>query len=266
MKDASATGRKPKSNAARGTEQMITGNTYPVREKLKALGARWNPADKCWMISSDKAEQARGIVGGQPPLNNPIAVPIDQGPVDVTAACSKYGRIPLATNTVPFRRSGKGSELGETFWGRDRGVRNRYLIVQESRPYYLSRTTLEDNDDFRSEPGHYRDVQAVAIEPTEKEIKDDPAVKKAKAEADAKRRSEIERAVQQGYNAQAGAIDPRSYRSITPDLVKVWGNTVYTMWVAGDHLVFRESSSDDWAQWEYVDAALAAEALALRVA
>ena len=42
----------------------ITGNTYPVKEKLKALGARWNGADKAWMVSADKAEQARQIVAG----------------------------------------------------------------------------------------------------------------------------------------------------------------------------------------------------------
>ena len=28
----------------------ITGNTYPVKDSLKALGARWNPDQKAWMI------------------------------------------------------------------------------------------------------------------------------------------------------------------------------------------------------------------------
>jgi hypothetical protein len=40
----------------------ITGNTYPVKEALKALGARWNGDSKAWMISADKADQARKIV------------------------------------------------------------------------------------------------------------------------------------------------------------------------------------------------------------
>ena len=28
----------------------IEGNTYSVREKLKAMGGRWMPASKCWMV------------------------------------------------------------------------------------------------------------------------------------------------------------------------------------------------------------------------
>lgn len=42
----------------------ITGNTYPVKEQLKALGARWNPDAKAWMVEAEKAEQARNIVAG----------------------------------------------------------------------------------------------------------------------------------------------------------------------------------------------------------
>ena len=44
----------------------ITGNTYPVKEQLKALGARWNAAAKAWMVSEDKAEQARALVNSTP--------------------------------------------------------------------------------------------------------------------------------------------------------------------------------------------------------
>jgi len=44
----------------------ITGNTYPVKDQLKALGARWNPDAKAWMVSEDKAEQARALVNGAP--------------------------------------------------------------------------------------------------------------------------------------------------------------------------------------------------------
>lgn len=40
----------------------ITGNTYPVKDSLKALGARWNPDQKAWMIADDKADEARKIV------------------------------------------------------------------------------------------------------------------------------------------------------------------------------------------------------------
>lgn len=43
---------------------LITGNTYPVKDQLKSLGARWNADEKGWMISDEKAEQARKIVAG----------------------------------------------------------------------------------------------------------------------------------------------------------------------------------------------------------
>src|SRR5882672_6365814 len=42
----------------------ISGNTYPVKEKLKALGARWNPDAKAWMVASEKADEARALVSG----------------------------------------------------------------------------------------------------------------------------------------------------------------------------------------------------------
>jgi hypothetical protein len=44
----------------------ITGNTYPVKDQLKALGGRWNPDAKAWMVPADKADQARALVNGAP--------------------------------------------------------------------------------------------------------------------------------------------------------------------------------------------------------
>lgn len=44
----------------------ITGNTYPVKEQLKALGGRWNADAKGWDVADDKAEEARAIVGSAP--------------------------------------------------------------------------------------------------------------------------------------------------------------------------------------------------------
>jgi hypothetical protein len=46
----------------------ITGNTYPVREKLKALGGRAVKRGMVWvwLVPADKAEQARQIVEAAP--------------------------------------------------------------------------------------------------------------------------------------------------------------------------------------------------------
>jgi hypothetical protein len=44
------------------TTVLITGNTFPVKDKLKALGGRWNPEAKGWDVPADKAEEAKALV------------------------------------------------------------------------------------------------------------------------------------------------------------------------------------------------------------
>lgn len=43
----------------------ITGNTYPVKDSIKALGGRWNGATKRWTVPAEQAAQAQAIVDGQ---------------------------------------------------------------------------------------------------------------------------------------------------------------------------------------------------------
>lgn len=47
--------------------QTITGNTYPVRAQIKALGGRWNPDAQGWDVPDDKADEARRIVDAAGP-------------------------------------------------------------------------------------------------------------------------------------------------------------------------------------------------------
>ena len=56
---------QPKHNM-NATQSLVPviGNTYPVKDALKSLGARWNADKKCWMIAADKAAQATIIVNG----------------------------------------------------------------------------------------------------------------------------------------------------------------------------------------------------------
>jgi hypothetical protein len=42
----------------------VTGNTFPVKDAIKALGGRWNPDTKSWMVPDAKAEEARKLVAG----------------------------------------------------------------------------------------------------------------------------------------------------------------------------------------------------------
>ena len=49
------------TNAAKVT---ITGNTYPVKDAIKALGGRWNADAKGWDVPADKADEAKALVAG----------------------------------------------------------------------------------------------------------------------------------------------------------------------------------------------------------
>jgi HJR/Mrr/RecB family endonuclease len=44
--------------------EAIVGNTYPVKDQLRALGGRWNPDQKAWMVPADKAEEAKSLANG----------------------------------------------------------------------------------------------------------------------------------------------------------------------------------------------------------
>lgn len=45
---------------------LVTGNTYPVKDSIKALGGRWDAANKGWRVPADKAAQAQALVSGAP--------------------------------------------------------------------------------------------------------------------------------------------------------------------------------------------------------
>lgn len=45
---------------------LVTGNTYPVKESLKATGARWDAANKGWRVPATKAAEAQALVSGAP--------------------------------------------------------------------------------------------------------------------------------------------------------------------------------------------------------
>ena len=47
--------------------QLITGNTYPVKESIKALGGTWSKASKGWLVPDESADKARAIVASAGP-------------------------------------------------------------------------------------------------------------------------------------------------------------------------------------------------------
>jgi len=46
---------------------LITGNTYPVKDQIKALGGRWNKAAQGWDVPQERADEARALVAGAGP-------------------------------------------------------------------------------------------------------------------------------------------------------------------------------------------------------
>jgi hypothetical protein len=50
---------------------LISGNTYPVRDQLRALGGVWDAAAKGWRVPADKADEARKLVGSAPAATKP---------------------------------------------------------------------------------------------------------------------------------------------------------------------------------------------------
>lgn len=46
--------------------ELITGNTYPVRAELRALGGEWDKGAQGWRVPADKAAAARELVARAP--------------------------------------------------------------------------------------------------------------------------------------------------------------------------------------------------------
>ena len=49
------------------TTELITGNTYPVKNQIKALGGTWNRACQGWNVPAANAEAARQLVAAAGP-------------------------------------------------------------------------------------------------------------------------------------------------------------------------------------------------------
>jgi hypothetical protein len=54
--------------AATAGEELVAieGNTYPIKDKLRAMGGTWDAGAKVWRVPSSKAEEAKALVAAQP--------------------------------------------------------------------------------------------------------------------------------------------------------------------------------------------------------
>lgn len=54
--------RKDKMNGTNLLYFPVRGNTYPIKDSIKAAGGRWDADNKVWMIPEDKADYVEGIM------------------------------------------------------------------------------------------------------------------------------------------------------------------------------------------------------------
>lgn len=163
------------------TRHFIGGNTYPIKDQLKALGCRWDKDSRSWYTEDAAiAEQAKALVGPTPIFNSPP--PQDLGTTDPVALASKYGRAAVADAKVQsFTVHGLGKGDDGKPNGTIRLVRGkRYVQVARTSRRYYSRDMLEDFDMFDAEPGGSYQWDGVHVEPTDGERTSDEALVSAK--------------------------------------------------------------------------------------
>jgi len=61
----------------------LSGNTYPVKEALKALGAHWDKEQRAWLISASKADHAQALIDNQQNQLPAAAAGFNEAPGDV---------------------------------------------------------------------------------------------------------------------------------------------------------------------------------------
>jgi len=45
---------------------LISGNTYPVKDRLRAMGGKWNPTLKGWAVPAEREQEALALVASAP--------------------------------------------------------------------------------------------------------------------------------------------------------------------------------------------------------
>ena len=69
----------------------VKGNTYPVKDRLKALGGKWDAARKAWMVPASCAQEASEIVASAPRRAPADLVPITGNAYSVRAEIKALG-------------------------------------------------------------------------------------------------------------------------------------------------------------------------------
>ena len=81
------------------TTELITGNTYPVREHMRRLGGQWQARLQGWAVPTANAAEARRIVEA--------AGPAPERPAYTPRRRSRYGN----RTTSSYTRFSSGAEV-----------------------------------------------------------------------------------------------------------------------------------------------------------
>jgi len=89
--------------------RAVTGNTFPVRKQLKAMGGHWNPRTKLWSVPNERFQEAQDLVndasgsGRSDPCDDFYPVSHDPGdddyPIDGVGFAEPGGRSALRAAT-----------------------------------------------------------------------------------------------------------------------------------------------------------------------
>lgn len=72
--------------------KLITGNTYPVKDQIRALGGTWSKLQRGWLVPDDKAEEAIALVKYAPPAARAPSRPTYRTNRYAVTSSRSYGR------------------------------------------------------------------------------------------------------------------------------------------------------------------------------
>lgn len=75
-----------------GKRLYAVGNTYPVKDALKGIGAKWDPETKAWWVGTAKRAELEAIIAEQPAPSGAESLPALSGK-----------SVPVSGNTYPVR-------------------------------------------------------------------------------------------------------------------------------------------------------------------
>lgn len=88
----------------------ISGNTFPVKDQIRALGGKWNADKKVWEVPDAKADAARSLVAGAPALvSTPGRCLKCKGPVKAPYTICYTCKTGQSAGNGRRRSSGRGS-------------------------------------------------------------------------------------------------------------------------------------------------------------